>query len=303
MRYIFVVNPAAGKDKKALSLIPEIQKVCEKTGAECEIYISKSGEGITDYVGKCCEKGEEIRFYAIGGDGTLNRVVNGRVGWRNVAVGVIPLGTGNDFIKTVNLPRGKFFDIEAQINGDIHPCDLLMYNGKYSVNMVNIGFDADVAADMPKFKGVSFITNDMAYKLALFYNFTKKLGRELEIYTDDKLLYKGDVLMCAIGNGISCGGGFLVTAKAKTDDGLIDVSAVTPPPRLQLPGFIKYFTAGVQFESPKVQPYIHFSRCKTVKITGKKPFSVVNDGESEKLTEIQCKIVPGGFNFIIPKNR
>ena len=72
MRYIFVVNPAAGKDKKALSLIPEIQKVCEKTGAECEIYISKSGEGITDYVGKCCEKGEEIRFYAIGGDGTLN---------------------------------------------------------------------------------------------------------------------------------------------------------------------------------------------------------------------------------------
>ncbi|MDY4585777.1 MAG: diacylglycerol kinase family lipid kinase, partial [Oscillospiraceae bacterium] len=69
MRYIFVVNPAAGKDKKALSLIPEIQKACEKTGAECEIYISKSGEGITDYVGKCCEKGEEIRFYAIGGDG------------------------------------------------------------------------------------------------------------------------------------------------------------------------------------------------------------------------------------------
>ena len=54
MRYIFVVNPAAGKDKKALSLIPEIQKVCKKAGAECEIYISKSGEGITDYVGKCC---------------------------------------------------------------------------------------------------------------------------------------------------------------------------------------------------------------------------------------------------------
>lgn len=62
MRYIFVVNPAAGKDKKALSLIPEIQKVCEKTGAECEIYISKAARELPTMWENAAKKAKKFAF-------------------------------------------------------------------------------------------------------------------------------------------------------------------------------------------------------------------------------------------------
>ena len=304
MNYIFILNPAAGKNKTALSMIPHIQKACGKAGLKYQIHISESGEDITAYVKMlCADSTKKYRFYAFGGDGTLNQVVNGCVGMKNAEVGVFPLGTGNDFIRNFNVDKKDFFDLEKQLFSKSVKTDTIVYNGKHCINICNMGFDANTAVDMPKFKKIPVIGNSMAYNLSIAYNVCKKLGRPMEIWADDRLLFRGDTLMCAVSNGIACGGGFMVTPRATTDDGLIDVNVTLPPSRVKLPLFIKNFSNGTQYEDPAMKKYIRYAQCKKVTVKGVKPFALVNDGEAEYLTEVTFEISPGSINFIVPGGR
>lgn len=301
MKYFFLINPSAGKNSSALSAIGRAKAAAEKYNLDYEFCTLESGERLTAFVKNLARRPGDFRLYAFGGDGTLNRVINGCAGAENIEVGVVPFGTGNDFIKSTGLPAENFLNFEKQLLGKSKGRDLIAYNGKYCINMCNVGFDADVAMDMPAFKKIPMVSNHGAYYLALLYNFTKKLGRPMKIYCDDRLFFDGEMLMCAVANGISCGGGFYVTAHASTADGLIDVSAVTPPARYKLPGFISYFTKGVQFETPILQEYINFTRCKKVKITSPAPFRVVNDGEGEYLQDVTFEICPNMIRFILPE--
>ena len=302
MDYIFIINPAAGKNKAALNMIPSIQKACNKAALHYQIHISESGEDITSYVKMMCQdKEKQYRFYAFGGDGTLNQVVNGCAGNENAAVGVFPLGTGNDFIRNFDVDKDDFFDLEKQLFAPAVKTDTIKYNGKYCINICNMGFDANTAVDMPKFKKIPVIGKSMAYNLSIAYNVCKKLGRYMEIYTDDKLLYKGDTLMCAVSNGIACGGGFRVTPRAVTNDGLIDVNVALPPKRVKLPLFVTNFTKGTHYDDRRMDKYIRYAQCKKVTVKGAKPFALVNDGEAEYLQEVSFEIVPGNVNFIVPK--
>lgn len=301
MEYIFIINPAAGKDKQALTLVPQIQKICKKHNFSYRVHISQGAEEITDYVKSLAITGKEYRIYAIGGDGTLNKVINGCANCSNVEVGVIPMGTGNDFVRNFDVLSKSFFDIEAQLLGESQYIDCIVQNGEYCINRCNIGFDANVAVEMPKFKKIPMVTNHMAYNISIFYNLIHKLGRPLEIYADDELFFKGDVLMCAVANGKACGGGFIVAPKALVNDGLIDLSVVTPPfSRIKLPDFLKNFSAGTQLESPSMSKYMNYTKCKKVTLISQKVLSLVNDGEQRDITKVEFHIEPNAVKFILP---
>jgi len=302
INYIFILNPAAGKNKTALNMIPDIQKICGKQGLKYQIHISQSGEDITNFVKMLCENEDKYyRFYAFGGDGTLSQVINGCVNRPNARVGVFPLGTGNDFVRNLDTDKKSFFDLKKQLFSDTVKIDTIKYNGRYCVNICNMGFDANTAVDMPKFKKIPVVGKSMAYNMSIVYNVCKKLGRYMEIYCDDRLLYKGDTLMCAVSNGIACGGGFKVTPRAVVNDGLIDVNVTTPPSRVKLPLFVKNFSNGTQYEDPAMKEYIHYAQCRKVTVKAAKPFALVNDGEAEYLQEVSFEIMPASINFIIPK--
>ena len=151
--YIFILNPAAGKNKTALNMIPDIQKICGKQGLKYQIHISQSGEDITNFVKMLCENEDKYyRFYAFGGDGTLSQVINGCVNRPNARVGVFPLGTGNDFVRNLDTDKKSFFDLKKQLFSDTVKIDTIKYNNRYCINICNMGFDANTAVDMPKFK-------------------------------------------------------------------------------------------------------------------------------------------------------
>ena len=98
MKHIFVINPAAG----AVDALEEIKKKVnsEAKGYDYEFYETKAPHDATEYIKSyCASHPEKVRFYACGGDGTLNEVVNGVVGFDNAEVGCIPSGSGNDFVK------------------------------------------------------------------------------------------------------------------------------------------------------------------------------------------------------------
>lgn len=127
------------------------------------------------YVRAVCEKGLPARFYVCGGDGTLNEAVNGAAFCPHAAVGVIPLGSGNDFIRNFDKPA-LFGDILAQTEGEAVPIDLLSVNERYAVNMVNIGFDCEVVMQVDRFRQYPLIRGPFAYLLAVFVVLSRKNG-------------------------------------------------------------------------------------------------------------------------------
>ena len=300
MKYIFILNPAAGKNKAALSFIPKIQKAFKDNGGNYEIHISLSGDDITEYV-KNLPDSESYRIYAFGGDGTLSNVVNGCVYRDNIEVGVFPMGTGNDFIKAFDVRKELFLDLEAQINGSSRPVDLIRYEDKYCINMCNMGFDARVAIDMPNFKKLPLVSNKAAYNLALAKHLTRKLSRYIEVTADGKPVFSGEAVFCCAGNGISAGGGYYMTPKAKVDDGLIDICIVRQPSYLKLLKFMKAIESGTHVEDPVTKDYVTYLKCTSFSVKARESLALVNDGDGEYITEMSFGVAPLAVKFIIPK--
>jgi len=138
----FIVNPVAGGGRDKEKLIEEIRAACEKHGDEYEIHLTSGVTDAENFVRRECERNPErkTRFYACGGDGTLNEIVNGAVGFENAEIAAVPAGTGNDFIKSFS-DHDAFMNIEAQLCGTTEKFDLIKFNGKYCLNVLNIGFD------------------------------------------------------------------------------------------------------------------------------------------------------------------
>ena len=126
MKTIFIVNPCAGQGKDISKLLSEISKASEQSKSDVEYYVTKSVGDATTYVRDYCENNGVARFIACGGDGTLNEVVNGAIGYEGTEVGVYPLGTGNDFRRNFST-ECDFFDIHTQIHGGTQKCDVIRY--------------------------------------------------------------------------------------------------------------------------------------------------------------------------------
>ncbi|MGB4985408.1 MAG: YegS/Rv2252/BmrU family lipid kinase [Erysipelotrichaceae bacterium] len=300
MEYVFIVNPKAGKNEKGMELIPNIEKTCQDKNIKYQIHVSKGAHDIKNFVQSLCQTNNHYRFYAIGGDGTLNNVINGTIGYPNVEVGVIPLGTGNDFIKNFNVSLDNYFDIEKQIYGKTNHIDLIKFEDTYAINLCNIGFDANVAVDMPKFKKMPLISNHIAYYLSVLFNLTKKLGQHLTIKVDDQLFYDGKVIMCSIGNGKCCGGGFYVTPHALVNDGLFDLVIVTPTSRLKLAPFMDNIKKGTHIYHKKTKNNVRFMQGKDICISSPNSINLVIDGEGFKIKDAKFSLANYQTKFILP---
>ena len=161
MRYCFIINPASGKPETKADLESKIKAVGDLRGLDVTVlYTSNEGEATTlikefadRYPDEC------IRFYACGGDGTLCEAANGVMSIENrerVSLGVIPVGTGNDFVRCFS-PGELFFDVEAQVDAECFDIDLIKCNDMYAVNMINIGFDCQVVVKTVRIKKKKFI--------------------------------------------------------------------------------------------------------------------------------------------------
>ncbi len=302
MKNIFIINPLAGKEKNTQDFVKNIQKACKKLKKEYEIIICEKNEDIIKIVKDICQRiNGEKRFFAVGGDGTLSKVVNGSMGFSEVSVGVIPNGTGNDYIKNFTDDKKIFLDIEKQLTAKTIKTDLIKCNDKICVNMINIGFDANVSAVMPRFKALPLVSNKLAYTLSIFYNVIKKLGSKLEIKIDDKLIHSGKMLMTSVSGGISCGGGFYLTPYAKVDDGILDLAIVSVPSRLLLLPFMKNISEKTQFEKEPTKSRMKYFTAQKVNIKAKKTQVFSIDGEMYNFDELDIVIEKLALNFVLPQ--
>ena len=116
MKHLFIINPRAGKKNSTGRLIDQIEQLRRNHGLDCETMLTTRPGHAEEIARRAAQSGEEIRIYACGGDGTLNEVANGAAGAEHIEVTVVPVGTGNDFLKNFGEDRVRFLDLEELWN-------------------------------------------------------------------------------------------------------------------------------------------------------------------------------------------
>lgn len=304
MIHIFIINPTAGKKnsyeviKEKLNILLQEEKYKD---IKYEIYETKGKNDATNFAREYCEreKDEELRFYACGGDGTINEVVNGIYGYSNASFSCYPCGSGNDFVKVFK--DSDFTDLKALIDGEKQKIDLIRVNGKYCVNITNVGFDAAVAYNMTKFKNLPLVTGKSAYTLGLIKSLFSEMKHYADIYIDgNKIDEKGFLLGCAC-NGICCGGSYYCNPYGKVDDGIMDCLVVKHMSIFKFLKMVKKYQNGTYLEDEKIMQYINVYKPQNMKIISlKKDIKYGLDGETYKEKEINIELVKECINFFKP---
>ena len=235
MKHIFIVNPGAGRGMKAM----ELQEKLKEIDIEYEIYETKAVKDATAYVRSRASSGEELRFYACGGDGTLKEVMEGTVGFKNVSITSYPVGSGNDFVKCFG-GKERFMDLEMLVRGTAKPTDIIRVNDDVCINACHFGLDSAVAKTMAKVKRKKIIGGKNAYITGVVKAFICNMKTKGKIIADGEVIADGKFLLCAVSNGQYVGGMFKCAPKAAVDDGLLEVCLVKPVSRLTFIRLVKY---------------------------------------------------------------
>lgn len=299
MNHIFILNPVSGNGTVVKNILPQIAQASKELNIPYQFYISKSIGDCEEYVRNYNTSQEPTRFYACGGDGTLNEVVNGAYGKENVEIGIIPAGTGNDFVKTFK-NYYKFSNLKDQFNGKATTIDLISYNNRIGVNVCNIGFDSAVADRIVHLKTNPLISGKMAYGVGIFQEFFKKMGNNLRITLDNGEVMAGEMLLAAIGVGSYYGGGFCALPKATRFEGNLDICLVRKMGRLKFLKVIDTYKHGLHVEDKRLENFVVYRKAKEIKIECDFDMKLCSDGEVTLANEINFKIVPKGILLSIP---
>jgi diacylglycerol kinase (ATP) len=219
------------------------------------------------------------RVVAVGGDGTVQEVVNGIMASASAeaSLGIVPVGTGNDLARSLRLPRDPAAAWTVAIGRQERPIDLMRATGgdgraRWFGSAGGIGFDARVAAAMAKRQGwqrgrAAYLVTTLA-ELRRFDNCSVSL-------TVDGVSATAEVLFIAIANGEYYGGGMRIAPGATVDDGMLDLCVVGDVTRLTALGQLANLYRGTHVRHPKVD----MRRGRSVTITGDPTTLVHLDGE------------------------
>ena len=301
MKFVFIVNPHAGARDVSAELRAAIANLPEKD--DCEIYETKGPGDATEYVkARRAESPEEpLRFIACGGDGTVNEVFSGAVGLENVSVSVYPCGSGNDFVKVFGGAE-RFLDAAKLLRAPTQKLDLLKVGDRYSVNVVNFGFDTTVAITINKEREKTGHGNKNAYTKGVVTALLTAMKNTFTVKADGETLNPaGKALLCTVANGRYVGGSFCCAPRAETDDGLIEVCLIKPISRLRFVKILKPYTNGEHLDRADMQDIVAYRRAKRVEVDAPVGFAFSLDGEIVYLPHFTVEIVPGALDLAVPE--
>lgn len=313
MRTLFLLNPTAGKADCTRTLPQQINVAAARAGLAPEEYTIQ----VTNHAGHARElanaaaqqarqSGEELRVFTAGGDGTFNEALTGIYGYANAAVGCLPFGSGNDFLRTYGT-REEFNDLDAQLAGGEVDIDLMQTDLGLSATICAAGLDAQVAYGIPQFRRIPFCGGEMAYALSIVRQLCGHIGRNVTFTIDGEELTV-DCLMCAVCNGRTYGGGFYAAPEAQPDDGWLDVFIIRRVSRLTIARLLGMYKSGRHFRNGELteqaKPYFIYRRAKCVSLRpadGRGPIVATADGECAPCDAITAQLKPLAGRILLPK--
>ncbi len=293
--YHLIVNTANHGNNVAEKL-ETVKNIFVKAGKQCVIHETQYPKHATEIAAELTESGENVNLIAMGGDGTLHEVLNGIKDVTVCTLGLIPLGSGNDFAETAHIPSDVKIAAENIAFRSPSKIDFIeLDNGLRSINAVGMGIDVDVLkrAYSGKKKGKNkyfsaFIKSLMHYKA----------GTYKVVYDGKEEEHTG--IICCLGNGRQIGGGILLFPEADITDGYINLIMVDCLTKFRtLIAFMKLNSGKVN----KVKEVTHVL-CKSVSVTpvGDTPTTIQAEGELYDGVALNAKIIEGKLSFYLPNN-
>ena len=298
MKHLFIVNPTAGGKDKTEDVRAKVEAAFARREDSFELYVTRAPMDATRKIQEEAAKGEELRVYSCGGDGTFNECVCGAAEKQNVAVCPMPTGTGNDFCRMFGEEKDLFRDLDALLNGTVRPIDLLDCNGRWSANICSVGIDARIGTDVHKYSHIPLIGGATGYVVSAVVNMFKGIATAMDVSCGDVHAEGKHTLVCAC-NGRFYGGGFNPSLEAMPDDGIMDVYIVKKVNLVQFAALIGKYSKGKADEMPKFIKHIRSSG--EVVIRCEKEDVAQLDGEALRATEFRFRLVPKALNLIVPK--
>ena len=299
MKHIFIVNTVAGEH----SCLDEVMKAIanESEVIDYEIFTPNSAKDNIDQIKAYLEAhpDEEVRFYACGGDGTINKVSSGIYGYPNASLAVLAYGSGNDYIKYY-ADLQTFRDVEKVMHGTEKRVDIMQVNNRFALNATHFGLDSKVAKTMHIIRRYPIIGGKMCYPIAVFWAFLTGMRTRCTVYADGEKLNDGKICLCTIANGRYVGGSYKCAPRSQNDDGWLEVCLIKPISRFKFMKLKKSYTVGEHLDNPKFKDIIVYRRAKQVVIEGGKGFCVSLDGEILEGEKIVVENKPQAIRFVVP---
>jgi len=289
---LVIYNPIAGRGR-AKKHWPEVQQALIDTGIEFDVAATSAPLEALTLAEKAATKYSTV--IAVGGDGTVHEVVNGLLRasseGETIALGVVPLGNGDDFAKMIppqTTIGGKVYDWHVAIKKITKGQTKLFDVGRmsdnqlpskqdnkpqYFMNGMDIGFGAQAALNFTKVP--SFLTGMSAYLAAIIKTLIDYRIPKISIQIDDQKAFEQSTTMTAITNGRCFGSGFWVCPEAQVDDGLLDVMVTQSVGRLKILRLIPKIMKGTHVNEPILKNY----RARRVVIKSQQSLVVEADGE------------------------
>ncbi len=281
---LVVVNPAAGRGRvgriapNLLKLLPEGVRV---------VYTEGPG-----HAPRLVREAPETRVVAVGGDGTVHEVLKGLR--PDQALGVVPVGSGNDFARMLGLHRLSPAEALARaLASPIRRVDLGLVNGEPFAASLGLGFDAGVARRA--LSAPRFLVGMPRYLYGIFAELKNLVLPELELIAGGERLYQGPALLAAVMNGPTYGGGFPIAPMADPADGRLEAVVAGRFSRLGVLGVLPRLMRGRHLSHPEVR---HFS-APAFELRFDRPTPVHADGEVLKpLSVYRVELRPGGLRVL-----
>ena len=290
--WVFIINPIAGNGF-AKTLVPKLEQMIEQHDINAEIVFTERSGHASELAKLYVERGFNY-IIGVGGDGTINEIARPLVQNKSVSIGIIPAGTGNDFIQILGFPN-RFDDNDWDLFFKCRtiPMDVGLCNGLIFLNGMGLGFDAQVAAE--NYTEPGKVKKGGKHKYIWHIVKTLLFFREKRMtITDEKGSHETDCFINTIAIGRRFAGGFYLTPKAIANDGLLDVCMIKKLSLIQRFIILLKVPQGKHISDKKVNYYqtpgIH------LEFTKKVPFHV--DGELSFSTKFEVSIMPGALNTI-----
>lgn len=299
MKHIFIINPAAGKKDSRQRVYTMAEALKKNHNLDVECMLTKSRGHATALTRAIAETGDYVRFYACGGDGTVNEIANGIAGFPNAAMTCIPIGTGNDFLKNFGADYEKFLDAENLWNGKTQALDLIDCSGRYCLTIACSGIDARIAESVHKFSANPHLSGRGSYLVSVAANgIFGRIGRHWTVWLDEERI-EDDFALVSMCNGRYYGGGSTPVPEARMDDGVLHTVLVKNISRMKFAGLFSAYSAGRYRSLPP--EVIRVVTAKNVRIQSEDDIVTCLDGETIHSRDVRLTLSEKRLNFFGPK--
>ena len=287
----FIYNPVAGKGKAA-QFRRILDPLLQSKSVPCQFHATQKRGDAVLLTKRLTENGDAHDIVAMGGDGTLNEVLNGLADPSTVRLGVMPCGSGNDFAAVAGIPDTAEGALRLLLEGEARFTDFLECGGVRGLNAVGTGIDVDI---LRRYARMKLLKGSAAYLASLVLTVFSYRARRFEAFTDGASHSHNALIACA-GNGRSIGGGITVCPEAVIDDGLMDVVIVDDIARARIPGAFVRLMRGRILDLPTTL----FRRVSHLRVVSDMPMPVQVDGEIHENLPFDVRVVSGQLRVYRP---